>query len=130
MDWQDAREKHLNKNIMEHLNRIEIRGAVGNVRTSVYNDKMMARFSVATNYAYKDAEGNAVIDTTWHNVVAFEGRDILHLDTLKKGSKVYVVGRLKIQKYTGGDDIEKTYVEIMASSLQILDDKVQLTYDF
>lgn len=115
---------------MEHLNRIELRGAVGNVRTSIYNDRTMARFSVATNYAYKDGEGNAVIETTWHNVVAFEGREIKNLDSIHKGSKVYVSGRLKIQKFTGADGIERTYVDVMAQELQILDDKVQLTYDY
>lgn len=116
--------------IMEHLNRIELRGAVGNVRTSTYNDKIMARFSVATNYAYKDGEGNAVIETTWHNVVAFEGRDIQNLEMIHKGSKVYVVGRLKIQKFTGTDGIEKTYVDVMAQEIKVLDDKVQLSYGF
>lgn len=114
---------------MEQLNKIELRGAIGNVRISDYNGKKMARFSLATNYAYKDAEGNAVIETTWHNVVAFENRDIQNVERLQKGSKVYVTGRLKIQKFTGADGIERTYVDVMASALQILDDKVQLTYD-
>lgn len=103
---------------------------VGNVKTSLYNDRTMARFSLATNYAYKDSEGNAVIETTWHNVVAFEGREIKDLDTIRKGSKVYVAGRLKIQKFTGVDGIEKTYVDVMAQSVQILDDKTQLSYGF
>ena len=113
---------------MEHLNRIELRGMVGNVKTSLYNDRTMARFSLATNYAYKDSEGNAVIETTWHNVVAFEGREIKDLDTIRKGSKVYVAGRLKIQKFTGVDGIEKTYVDVMAQSVQILDDKTQMLF--
>ena len=64
------------KSFMEQLNRIEIRGTVGNVKLQTFTDNEAAWFSVATNYAYKDKSGNAVIDTSWHNVVAREGRNI------------------------------------------------------
>ena len=57
---------------MEHLNRIELRGVVGTVRPQVVNGTKMSRFSVATSRAYKDREGVAQIDTTWHNIVAWD----------------------------------------------------------
>ena len=49
---------------MEQLNRIELRGTVGSVRLQTFSENVMARITVATNYAYKDREGAAVIDTS------------------------------------------------------------------
>ena len=56
---------------MEQLNRIELRGTVGSVRLQTFNGNQMIRFTLATNYAFKDKEGMAVIDTAWHNIVAW-----------------------------------------------------------
>ena len=81
---------------MEQLNRIEIRGNVGNVSINTVGDTRVAHFSVATNYAYKTQNGEPVIDTTWHNVTAWEGnKGIPALDFISKGTPVYVCGRLR-----------------------------------
>ena len=61
----------LNEKLMEQLNRIELRGNVGNIKLQTVGDKLAARFTVATNYAYKDKDGSAVIETTWHNINAW-----------------------------------------------------------
>ena len=55
---------------MEQLNRIELKGIVGNVRIQTFDESRMARIGLATNYAYKDRDGAAVIDTSWHNIIA------------------------------------------------------------
>ena len=55
---------------MEQLNRIEIKGYVGSVRTTIIGGKAMTRLSVATSCAYKSNDGSVIIETTWHNVVA------------------------------------------------------------
>ena len=102
---------------MEQLNRIELRGAVGSVRLQTFSEARVARFTLATNYAYKDKNGEAVIETSWHNVVA------------SKGSKVYVQGRLRYQKYTGSDGVERLATDIVASRLVILDDESQIHYE-
>lgn len=111
---------------MEQFNRIEIQGIVGNVRVSVANEKTMARFGVVTSRAYKNMEGAPVIDTMWHNVVAFEGRDIRDLTLLQKGSKVYVKGRMRVSRIVGQDGIERDYYDILATNLKIYDDSETL----
>lgn len=118
------------KNFMEQLNRIELCGAVGSVKLSIVNEKRMARFTLATNYAYKDKDGNAVIETTWHNVVAFEGKEVHDLEKLDKGSKVRVTGRLRIQKFAGQDGLDRVHVEVMASKFTLLDDNINFSYEF
>lgn len=52
---------------MEQLNRIEIRGNVGNVNILKVGNTRVAHFSVATNFAYKDRNGEPVIETTCYS---------------------------------------------------------------
>ncbi len=85
--------------------------------------------SVATNYAYRDKDGNAVIETTWHNVVAWEGKEIIGLESIEKGSKVEVLGRLRSQRYTGEDGVERTTYEVLARSLKVLDENEVLSME-
>lgn len=114
---------------MEQLNRIELRGVVGSIRMQTFSENVMARMTVATNYAYKDKEGAAVIDTSWHNVVAWEGKNIQGLDKITRGSKVHVIGRLRYQKYTGSDGIERVSSDIVANKISIIDDPEPLQYE-
>ena len=49
---------------MEHLNRIELRGRVGTVRTNEVNGTKVANFSLVSEYLYKTRDGAAVSETT------------------------------------------------------------------
>lgn len=111
---------------MEQINRIEVRGIVGNVSLQEMNDSRMCKFSVVTNYAYKNREGTPVMETVWHNVIAFEGREIQSLDRIAKGSKVSVTGRFRLQRYVGQDGIDRSYPEIFANRVKLIDDDEQL----
>jgi len=102
---------------MEQLNRVELRGTVGSIRLSSIGNVNMARLSVATNFAYKDREGCAVIETTWHSVVAFEKEGQVDIANLSKGDKVELTGRIRNQRVTGEDGTERTITEICASRL-------------
>ena len=114
---------------MESLNAVKLRGVVGTIRISQFSEKKVARMSVATNYAYRDKDGNPVIETTWHNVVAWEGKETIGLECIKKGSKVEVLGRLRIQRFTGEDGVERTTFEVLARSLKVLDDNEVLSME-
>ena len=114
---------------MEQLNRIELRGVVGGIRLQTFEDSRMARISLATNYAYKDRDGTAVIDTSWHNVVAWEGRNIHGLDQIVKGTRLQVTGRLRYQKYTGTDGVDRIATDILASRISIIDDPEPMQYE-
>ena len=107
---------------MEQINRIEIRGNVGSVNTQTYPQGKVCHFTVATNYAYKDRNGGAVIDTQWHNVTAWDNKGIGDLDKIEKGSKVYVTGRMRYQKFTGSDGVERNTSDILASRVIVLED--------
>lgn len=102
---------------LQQLNKVQLRGYIGSIKVQTVGCSKAARFSVATNYAYKDAQGYCVIETTWSNVVAWEGQNITCLDSLKKGDAVDVIGRLKQQRYTGTDGIEHYITEITAQTV-------------
>lgn len=114
---------------MEQLNKIELRGVIGSVRTQSSGETKMARLTLVTNYAYKDKDGAAIIDSSWHNVVAWEGKYISDLDKIARGSKVYVIGRLRYNKYSGVDGVERIATEIVANRLSLIDDAEPLQYE-
>lgn len=107
---------------MEHLNRIELKGNVGNIKIYDTENGQFARLSLATNYMFKGRDGNAVVETTWHNVIAWKNKGIsTELNLIKKGSIVHVIGRIRQQKYTGNDNVERISTEVVARSIEIVD---------
>lgn len=111
---------------MEQLNRIQLHGYIGSIKVQTVGCSKVARFSVATNYAYKDAQGYCVIETTWSNVVVWEGQNITCLDSLKKGDSVEVIGRLKNQRYTETDGIGHCVTEIIAQTVSVITDLLSM----
>lgn len=106
---------------MEQLNKVEIRGIVGSVYVKDFGNTKVANFSVAPQYGYKSKDGSAVIETTWHHVVAWEGERIAPLDRLKKGALVHVRGRLRNRRYLASDGTERVVCDIVAGALEIMD---------
>lgn len=102
---------------MEFLNKIEIRGIVGQVNFTEVGEKKLARFSVCTQYDYKNQNGGGVTDTTWFNVSAWEGPKN-GIDNLQKGAQVYVSGRIRTQYYEG-DGFERILQEVVAQEVKV-----------
>lgn len=105
---------------MEDINRIELQGRVGSVRTNEYNGTKVANFSLATDVLYKTRDGGAISETTWHNVVAWESKDVPNVHSITKGMPIYVAGRLRATKITNLDGTEKTYYEVLANKLKFV----------
>lgn len=107
-------------NNIEHINRIEILGVIGNIRLTNVGDTRLVSFTMATNYAFRDKEGRPVIETTWHNVRALEGEHIRDLDRIERGCSVHVVGRLQLQRYMSAEGVEKTSVTVLAHRVELV----------
>ena len=80
-------------------------------------------FSLATNEVWKDDEGNAQERTEWHRVVVWRKLAEICTQYLKKGSHVYIEGRLQTRTWEDKDGNKKYTTEIVANRLQILDAK-------
>ena len=113
---------------MEFLNRIELRGIVGTSSINRVGDAEVCRFSIVTEYSYKDRDNNPVVDTTWFNVTAWEGKNMPDFRQIGKGSIVQLAGHVRTFKYTMADGAERSGWEILARRITILapdDDPVQ-----
>ena len=106
---------------MEFLNRIEIKGIVGQSSVNRVGDTKVCRFSVCTEYAYKDHSGGFVVDCTWFNVTAWEGKGMPDLDRIKKGAVAHVHGRVRAYRFTMADGTDRQGWEIIAQSVEVSD---------
>lgn len=107
------------------LNKVMIIGHLGKdpeIRTT-QNGKKVATFNVATTEKFKDATGQRKESTEWHKVcVWMQLADIVE-KYLKKGSKVYIEGKLQTRSW-GDDNGQKRYMtEIIGKQMQMLDGK-------
>ena len=103
---------------MENLNKIEIRGIVGQVSFSTVGEKRHASFSVMTEYAYRSAEGEAVCDVMWWSVSAWEGPKN-GIDNLEKGCVVHVLGRVRMRVYDNADGSTRSFPEVVATEVSV-----------
>ena len=105
---------------MEQLNQVTLRGIVGNARAQKIGDTEMVRFSVATDYAFRNRSGEAVIETTWHNVVAFKSDRMPDFAAIVKGAGVLVNGRLRNDRFVDANGAERTVTEVLANSVELV----------
>lgn len=86
----------------------------------------VVNISVATSDTRKDkTTGEIIAKTEWHRIVLYNKLGELAHDILKKGSKVYVEGSLRTNKWKGKDGSLKSTTEIVANNMQVLDLKDQ-----
>lgn len=107
---------------MECINRIELQGRVGTIRTNIVGGSKVANFSLVTDYLYKGRDGAAISETTWHNIVAWAGKDMPDLDSINKGTPLYITGRVRTSKYSSADGTEKFFYEILANKVRKVED--------
>ena len=82
----------------------------------------VANLSIATSESWKDkATGEMKEQTEWHRVVIYQRLAEIAGEYLRKGSKVYIEGKLKTRKWQDKDGVERYTTEIIANELQMLD---------
>lgn len=105
------------------LNKVMLIGNLGKdpeIR-HLENGASVASFSVATNENYKDREGNWQTITEWHNIVAWRALATRAERDLKKGSMVYVEGKLTTRKWQDQNGNQRYTTEVVANNLRLLE---------
>ncbi|MBX7150490.1 single-stranded DNA-binding protein [bacterium] len=104
------------------LNKVILIGRLGKDPELRYTPTgaAVATFNVATNESYKDKEGKEVDNTDWHRIVAWRKLAEICGQYLKKGSLVYIEGKLKTRNYDDKDGTKKYITEIVADNMQML----------
>lgn len=87
------------------------------------NGEAVTNVSIATSENYKDKNGEKQEKTEWHNLVFYRRLAEVAGEYLKKGSQVYVEGRIQSRKYTDKAGVEKYITEIVVNEMQMLGGK-------
>jgi single-strand DNA-binding protein len=82
--------------------------------------KKVTHFTLATKESYKNAEGQKINETTWHNIVAWNGLADIAGKFLKKGKEVAVEGRIVYRSYEDKKGATKNITEIVLNDLILL----------
>ena len=107
------------------LNRCEFIGRLGKdieLRYAPSGDAI-ANFSIAVGEKWKDKDGEQHERATWVPIVAFGKLADIMDKYLRKGSRVYVAGKLRVRKWQDKEGNDRYSTEIVASELQMLDSK-------
>lgn len=83
----------------------------------------VATFSLATSESWKDSDGNQKEQTQWHQVVAWKKLAEICSEYLKKGSKIYMEGRIQYRTYDDKNGVKRYVTEIVMDQLVMLDSR-------
>ena len=84
----------------------------------------VATIRLATSESWKDKNSGEMVERTeWHRVVLFRRLGEIAGEYLKKGSKVYIEGKLQTRKWQGQDGQDRYTTEIVANEMQMLDSR-------
>jgi single-strand DNA-binding protein len=116
----------LGAKVANDLNQYQCIGRLGKEPEVRYmaNGKAVASFSVAVGSSWKDASGEKREETEWVNVTAFDKLGEICGEYLKKGSQVYISGRLKTDKYEK-DGQTRYSTKVIADRMQMLGGKTE-----
>lgn len=111
---------------MASLNKVLLIGSLGKDPEQRFmpNGNAVCNFSIATNETWKDKDGNKQEKVTWHNIVMFGKLAEIAAQYLKKGSQVYLEGRIENEKYQDKQTGQDRYTtKIVCDEMKMLGGK-------
>ena len=107
---------------MNIRNQVQLIGHVGNTPElkEVGTDKTLARFSIATNESYKNAQGEWVKNTEWHQVVAWNGSAKRVEKALQKGIELVLQGKLTTRSWEDAEGNTRYTTEVILNDFTLV----------
>jgi single-strand DNA-binding protein len=106
---------------MAGVNKVILLGHLGSDPEVKYleGDKVVANLSLATSEAYQDRNGNRVEQTEWHDLELWDQQAKIAEKYLKKGSQIYVEGKIKSDKWTDeqGQNRKKMKIRVLSFTM-------------
>tara|TARA_B100000530_G_scaffold151234_1_gene94964 strand:+ start:289 stop:672 length:384 start_codon:yes stop_codon:yes gene_type:complete len=104
------------------VNKVILIGNLGKDPEVKYLDNgvAVANLSLATSENYKNKDGEKVTQTEWHDIVLWRGLAEVAEKYLKKGSSVYIEGKLRTNKWVDKDENTRYKTEVLADKLTML----------
>lgn len=118
-----------NNNMSNLRNNVQLIGRLGKSPEvkQLESGRFVANVSIATNDIYKNAKGEKVIETQWHNLVAWGKNAENFQKILNKGDEVAIQGKLIHRSYEDKDGVTRYVTEIVVNEFVKLSNKNQLT---
>ena len=103
-------------------NKVQLIGHLGNDPEiiNLESGRTLAKFSIATNESYKNAQGEKVTDTQWHNVVAWGKTAEIIEKFVTKGKEVAIEGKLTTRSWEDKDGLKRYTTEVVCNELLML----------
>ena len=104
-------------------NKVQLLGNLGNEPEIILleSGKKVAKFSIATNESYKNANGERVTDTQWHNIVAWNKTADIIEKYVKKGNEIMVEGKLTSRTYETKEGEKRYITEVVCNEILMLE---------
>ena len=111
---------------MAGVNKVILVGNLGKDPEVRYIDSgvAVANFSLATTENYKNKQGEKVSQTEWHNIVLWRGLAEVAEKWLKKGSSVYIEGKIRTNKWEDKEGNTRYNTEILADNMTMLGNRI------
>jgi len=106
-------------------NKVQLIGNLGNAPEvkKTESGKKLVKFTMATNESYRNAQGEKVTETQWHNLIAWGKVADLVEKFVVKGTEIAIEGKLMSRNYTDKDGNKKYFTEILVHELLLLGHK-------
>ena len=103
-------------------NKVQLIGNLGNDPEiiNLESGKTLAKFSIATNESYKNAEGERVTQTHWHNIIAWGKTAQIVEKFVTKGKEVAIEGKLTTRTWEDKDGMKRYTTEVICNELLML----------
>jgi single-strand DNA-binding protein len=103
-------------------NKVQLIGHLGNDPEiiNLESGKTLAKFSIATNESYKNAQGEKVENTYWHNIVAWGKTAQIVEKFVSKGKEVAIEGKLTTRSWEDKDGMKRYTTEVVCNELLML----------
>jgi len=107
------------------INKVILVGNVGKDPVIRYFEKGVAKatFPLATSETYTNQQGEIITSPEWPNIVLWRSLAEIAEKTVKKGTQLYIVGRIKTRSYVDKEGINKYITEILADAMIVLEKK-------
>ncbi|MEX0968388.1 MAG: single-stranded DNA-binding protein [Bacteroidia bacterium] len=100
------------------INKVQLIGNLGkDPEIRHVNDQSVAQFPLATTEVYKDRSGDRKEVTEWHNIVAWRWMADVSEKQLKKGSKVFIEGKIRSRSWDDKDGNKRYITEILTDNI-------------
>lgn len=107
------------------LNRVELIGTVGQKIVRTIGQTDMIRFTLSTLRSFNGNDSDIIVETTWHNVLAYQNENMPQLDSIERGNTIHLIGRIHHTRILKESSFQEL-TEVIAHSIEVLSENASI----